>query len=272
MPRVLLLLDRIVVDGGVAPDRRNARVGVDAELHHEAGDHPEETGIVEEAVLDEVIKPVGAKRRPIAMDFDDERTFAGVELDLVGRRRLCGERGGIGRAPGSRPVQRSSRQAEGRQGGSCRLPESGFQLCANFFFSRAATCCRHEGRDVAAHAGNLPDQGGGDRANRGRGGQEYRLHFGRHRGIHAGHLHFVIEIGGVAHAAHQDGRAGAPRRGDDEIGKGRAGDLASGRAAERRANLVQPWRAARRPRTAASCRDECRWRAPAGRQAARPCR
>ena len=37
----------------------------------------------------------------------------------------------------------------------------------------------------------------------GEAGKEYRLHFGRHGGVHAGHLHLVIEIGGVAHAADQ---------------------------------------------------------------------
>ena len=109
------MLHRIVGDGGVAPCRRDVRVGIDAELHHEAGDDPEEAGVGEEAVLDEVIKPVGAERRPIAVDFDDEWTFAGVELDLVGRWRLFGQRRGIGeRLAEGRCRDRPGKQKEGK--------------------------------------------------------------------------------------------------------------------------------------------------------------
>ena len=57
----------------------------------------------------------------------------------------------------------------------------------------------------AAHAGDLAHQGGGDRANL-RRRRQHRLHARRHYGIHAGHLHFIVEVGGIAHAPDQNGR------------------------------------------------------------------
>ena len=39
----------------------------------------EEPRIVVKAVLDQIVEPVGADRRPIAMNLDDERPLAGVE-------------------------------------------------------------------------------------------------------------------------------------------------------------------------------------------------
>src|ERR1043165_4661302 len=60
---------------------------------------------------------------------------------------------------------------------------------------------RHEARDVAAQAGDLTHQSGGDRADRRRGRQKHGLDLRRHGAVHAGHLHLVIEVGAVAQAA-----------------------------------------------------------------------
>src|SRR5262245_39580167 len=60
--------------------------------------------------------------------------------------------------------------------------------------------CRHERADIATHGGDLPDERGGDVARGRRCRQEYRLHVRRHRAIHPGHLHLIIEIGGIAEA------------------------------------------------------------------------
>src|SRR3954467_1730214 len=66
---------------------------------------------------------------------------------------------------------------------------------------------RDEGRDVAAHRCDLPDQCGGDRADADRSRKKYRFDVGRHGLVHAGNLHLVIEIGAVAQSADHDGGA-----------------------------------------------------------------
>ena len=48
----------------------------------------------------------------------------------------------------------------------------------------------------------LLDEGGGDHSGGGAGGGEDGLDIGCERGIHLAHLHLVIEIGGIAQAAH----------------------------------------------------------------------
>ena len=75
---------------------------------------------------------------------------------------------------------------------------------------------RHEGRDVAAHRGDLADQRRGDVARMRRGGEEDGPDLRRHRAVHAGHLYLVFEIGGVAEAADEDRGARLPRRVDDQ--------------------------------------------------------
>ena len=75
-------------------------------------DHPEKARVVEKAVLDEVVEAIGAVRRPVAMDLDDEGAFAGVELRLVDRRRLFlqGRRIAEALAPGRDLRLRSEKQ------------------------------------------------------------------------------------------------------------------------------------------------------------------
>src|ERR1700761_9116512 len=86
-----------------------------------------------------------------------------------------------------------------RPSGSCLLfRELGFQEGCNGG--------RHEGRHVAAHASDLTHQCGGDRADRHRGRDEDGMDVGRHRLVHAGDLHLVVEIGAVAQAPDHEGR------------------------------------------------------------------
>jgi hypothetical protein len=63
---------------------------------------------------------------------------------------------------------------------------------------------RHEGRDVAAHAGDLAHERGRDGADRRRGRQEDGLDPGRHGLVHGRHLHLVVEVGAVPDAPDQE--------------------------------------------------------------------
>src|SRR5665213_953491 len=76
-----------------------------------------------------------------------------------------------------------------------------------FVFQAAGDRRRHERGDVAAHRRDLAYQCGGDRANRNRGRNEDGVHLRRHGLVHAGDLHFIIEVGAVAQAANHDGGA-----------------------------------------------------------------
>jgi hypothetical protein len=75
-------------------------------------DHPKEAGVVVEAVLDKIVKSIGAVWRPVAMNLDDERAFAGVEIDAIGRRSLFFQRRGIGEAlaEGRRGIRQGEQQ------------------------------------------------------------------------------------------------------------------------------------------------------------------
>ena len=91
----------------------------------------------------------------------------------------------------------------------------------NFRASFAATTWRHERRDVAAHRGDLADKRGGDVARAGAAGRKTVLDVRRHRAVHPGHLHLVVEVGGVAEPADDDPRARLPRRIDHQPVEGR---------------------------------------------------
>ncbi len=60
-----------------------------------------------------------------------------------------------------------------------------------------------------------------------RGGDEDGLDIRSHGAVHARHLHFVVEVGGIAQAAHDDAGTGLARRVDGET---REGDDIDGRA------------------------------------------
>ena len=86
---LVALRDRVVFQVRVAPDGVELRIAVDAELHHELRNDPEETPAVEVAVLHQVVETIRAIRRPGARDFDDERTNRRVEVGAEGGwRRL----------------------------------------------------------------------------------------------------------------------------------------------------------------------------------------
>jgi hypothetical protein len=65
----------------------------------------------------------------------------------------------------------------------------------------------HERRNIAAHLGDLPHQCGGNGAILRAGRKKHRVDVGRHGPVHARHLHFVVQVGAVAQAAHQNGRS-----------------------------------------------------------------
>ena len=86
------LLDRIVRDVGVAPDRVHFALTVDTPLHHEALDHAKEANVVEVAVLDQVEEPVCTLRCPVPLHLDHEVALRGGELGAIHRGGLFFER------------------------------------------------------------------------------------------------------------------------------------------------------------------------------------
>ena len=82
------------------------------------------------------------------------------------------------------------------------------------------------------------------------GCRKHGLDFRRHGGVHAGHLHLVVKLGGVAHAADEDRGADPLGRRNNQIREGRADDFAARGARDRRASLFNLWPAAHQPRTA----------------------
>src|ERR1700730_5793612 len=101
-------------------------------------------------------------------------------------------------------------------------------FAGEFGLEAAGDRFRHERRPVAAHAGDLAYQCGGDRADGGRGRNEHRVDLRRHGFVHAGDLHLEIKVGAVAQAPNHDGRAVFLRRYDSEIVIGRAVEGAAG--------------------------------------------
>jgi hypothetical protein len=71
--RGVAVADRIVRDRRITPRILNGRLAVHAELRQLTADHAEEPDVVEIPVLHEVVEPVGAHRRPVAMDFQHDR-------------------------------------------------------------------------------------------------------------------------------------------------------------------------------------------------------
>src|SRR5439155_13305656 len=57
------------------------------DLSHETADHQEDPRVIVVAALDQVVKPVGAERRPVAVYLDHEVTCAGLE---TGAERVRG--------------------------------------------------------------------------------------------------------------------------------------------------------------------------------------
>jgi hypothetical protein len=83
------------------------RVAVDPELDHEAVDHAEEAGVVEEAGLHEVVEAVGGVGRPVAVHLDDEVPLGARERGLEDVRRRRRHRGWM-------PMSQSPKMAASR--------------------------------------------------------------------------------------------------------------------------------------------------------------
>ncbi len=85
----------IVLDAGAPPDRGHLRGAVDAQLRHEAADHPKEGHVVIKADLDQVVDAVGALGSPASVDIDDDVALRRLQLHReLGRGGLCGFAGG----------------------------------------------------------------------------------------------------------------------------------------------------------------------------------
>src|SRR5262245_29316337 len=82
-----------------------------------------------------------------------------------------------------------------------RWPSSAGFSAGEFLLQACNDRWGHEARNVAIHARNLAHQSGGDGAHHRGRWQEHGLDLRGHSLVHAGHLHFVIEIRAVAQAA-----------------------------------------------------------------------
>src|SRR4030095_3034481 len=83
----VLLLDGIARNPGRLPHFVQRRVAINPELDHETGNDAEKPNVIEVTILDEVVEAVCSVWRPIAMHFDNKRSGARIEVDLVRRRR-----------------------------------------------------------------------------------------------------------------------------------------------------------------------------------------
>ncbi len=88
---------------------------------------------------------------------------------------------------------------------ACLLSYSSFRFHPRF--QLAGHGRRDERRDVAAHGCDLANKGRRDVTCARAGGQEDRLDVWRHRSVHAGHLHLVVEVRAVPQTS--DDKAGA---------------------------------------------------------------
>src|SRR3954463_7972594 len=91
------------------------------------------------------------------------------------------------------------RENEAWDGRASREPTSAW-MSGKFGLEAGHYRWRHEMRELAAHRGDLTDQGGRDRANGSRGWHEDGLDGRCHGLVHAGQPHFIVEIGAIAQA------------------------------------------------------------------------
>src|SRR5438876_4140778 len=88
------LYDRLVLNIGLVPRCRNWRIGVDPELHHEAGYHAEKAAVVIKVVLHQVVEAVRADGSPRTVHRHCEITTRSRELHVkLLRSRVFEQRG-----------------------------------------------------------------------------------------------------------------------------------------------------------------------------------
>src|SRR4029077_16949258 len=73
----------IVLDGRGPPHFGDLRVGVQSKLHDEAGEHAEETRLVEELIPGEIVKAVRTQRRPGARHLYHKLSLGRRELHAI---------------------------------------------------------------------------------------------------------------------------------------------------------------------------------------------
>src|ERR1700690_3202730 len=73
----------IVFDVGALPGSIYGRVGSQSKLNDEARDDAEESGVIVEAVLDQVVEAIGADRSPCPRHLHDNVALGGGELHFV---------------------------------------------------------------------------------------------------------------------------------------------------------------------------------------------
>src|SRR5215831_16516744 len=84
---LVALLDRIARNPGWLPHFVQRRVATNPELDHETGNDAEKPNVIVVTILDEVIEAVCSVWGPIPMHFDNKRSGARIEVDLVHRWR-----------------------------------------------------------------------------------------------------------------------------------------------------------------------------------------
>src|SRR5207237_3304541 len=86
----------IVRDRTVLPLCVRGGIAMDAELRHEAADHPEKADVVVVATRDELIEPIDTVWRPGAIGLEHERSLVRLEADAKRIRRLLRDDGFLG--------------------------------------------------------------------------------------------------------------------------------------------------------------------------------
>src|SRR5262245_9057536 len=92
---LVALLDGITRNPCRLPHFVQRRVAANPELDHETGNDAEKPNVIVVTILDKVIEAVCSVWRPIPMHFDNKRSGARIEVDLVRRGRHFLKRCGV---------------------------------------------------------------------------------------------------------------------------------------------------------------------------------
>ena len=92
---LVALGDGIVLDIGVLPSLVHGGIAAETELDDEAGNDAEESGVVVETMLHQIVEAVGAERSPGARDLNDDVALGGGEFYFVHVGSFGGKRCGL---------------------------------------------------------------------------------------------------------------------------------------------------------------------------------
>ena len=170
-----------------------------AGLRHEAVHDAMEWNVIVESITSKLLDALGMFGRDVGPQLDDNLALRGVDHDGVllvetGRQWL--------RKSGDHEYQRGDEAKDSNHDNS-GSEEDRFIQPANLVLSFDATSCGTKADTSPPIIDDLAHQCGGDRANAGRSRNEHRMHVGGHSLVHAGDLHFIVEIGAIAQAPNQ---------------------------------------------------------------------